>query len=347
MKVIESNKLNNKDPVILGEQTGVIDLYDGLTTPYSSDVVILSGSHVNQIESFVNIAASNYSKEETLVQRLFSLPSLITRVDCTIGVDGDIHPYEMEDSPSGQGITDLFQNAAGVTGFKQIVRGHFEEALGTLPTIIISNSRTHGTDDALIFGSENYIGNGNKGEGIDIDKPVIVKAIPGDAESRNPYMRLQSQTVAPLVTEGDKTYAEKIGLLKPVSCFSELNDELGCQSSKVIKARLGSMALGVSIYLSPEDRKRFGSAGSVTASRLEKDFLKYNDHSGVLAQEFIPPIQIINNQNRTNAILRIFVLLSVAKGIIRSKAIGGCYVARNEIILHGASNAVSGAVLVQ
>ncbi|MEI9914162.1 MAG: hypothetical protein WDN66_04250 [Candidatus Saccharibacteria bacterium] len=83
-------------------------------------------------------------------------------------------------------------------------------------------------------------------------------------------MGLQSQAVAPLVTEGDKLYAEKIGLLRSVNSAADLLRDGDNLSSQVVKARLGSMALGVSIYLSAEDRKRFGKSGTVTASRLNE-----------------------------------------------------------------------------
>ena len=344
---ITSKELNNREPIRFGEQTGTLDLYDGLTTPFSSDVVVLTEDHISQIEDFVELSAANYSNEATLVQLQYGLPSLVTRVDCTVGVDGNILPYEMEDSPSGQGITDVLHKAAGAPGLKQILLGHFEDMLDTVPTVIVSNSRSHGTDDALIVGEDRYVNIGHNPDEIRTDSPVVVKAIPGRIDSREPYMRLRSQAVAPLVTEGDKLYAERIGLLRSVSSAADLLRDGDNLSSQVVKARLGSMALGVSIYLSAEDRKRFGKSGTVTASRLERDLEAYKEHSGALVQEFIPPIQIENDQDRTNAILRVFTLLGRQQGKITARAIGGCYVARNEVLLHGASNAVSGAILVQ
>lgn len=349
MKEILSDNLQNIDAVPLGNQTGILDIYDGLSTPFSDDVVVLSDRHREQIEAFVTLAADNYTPEPTLVNELFALPSLLTRVDCTIDEQGNISPYEMEDSPSGQGITNALLTASGQDGIRDIVRGHFEAMLGELPTIIVSNARNHGTDDRLIFGGDRYIGIGNDPTAINTKAPVIVKAIPGLESSRTAYMKLREQAVAPLETEGDKTYAEKIGLLACIRTADELLlDETGALCSQVVKARLGSMALGVSIYLTGADKKRFGSAGTVTASRLKRDLEKYSEENeGSLLQAFIPPIQIENAEGRSNAILRVFTLLDRQGGQVRAQAIGGCYVARNEVLLHGASNAVSGAVLVQ
>ncbi len=48
-------------------------------------------------------------------------------------------------------------------------------------------------------------------------------------------------------------------------------------------------------------------------------------------------------------ILRVFTLIEPAAKTgttVKARAIGGCYVARPELVVHGASNAVGGAVLV-
>jgi hypothetical protein len=347
MKELMSNEINNRDPVRFGQQTDNLYLYDGLTTPFSKDVIVLTEEHMSQIENFVELSASNYTSEPTLVQERFGMPSLVTRVDCAVGEDGDIKFYEMEDSPSGQGITHNLHMAAGVVGFKRAILNHYEDMVNNIPRVIVSSSRNHGTDDALIVGRGRYFGIGQDGWKDDSCTPVIVKAIPGIKSSREPYMHLQSQAVAPLETEGDKTYAERTGLLNPVNSPEDLLNTDGVLNSQVVKARLGSMALGVSIYLSSEDRKRFGKAGTVTASRLTRDLEEYTNTNGALVQEFIPPIQLENDNDYSNAILRIFTLLSKRGDQISAEAIGGCYVARNEVLLHGASNSISGAVLVQ
>ncbi|MEI9914163.1 MAG: hypothetical protein WDN66_04255 [Candidatus Saccharibacteria bacterium] len=57
------------------------------------------------------------------MQVQYGLPTLVTRVDCTVGIDGNILPYEMEDSPSGQGITDVLHKAAGYSRVKADTSG--------------------------------------------------------------------------------------------------------------------------------------------------------------------------------------------------------------------------------
>jgi hypothetical protein len=342
----------NGEKITLGKESGELRLYDGLTTPISEDIIILTEVHKRQIEAYAKKAASEYGDAEGQPEPTFAhaehgVPALVVRIDCTIS-DGKIIPYEMEDSPSGQGITDtIHRNTAG-EGIKPTILGHYEELAGEIPHVIVSGSRSHGTDDKLVVGEENYTF-GARPAGLKEDQPVIVKAIPGDPSSHSSYVDMQARALAPLATEGDKSYAERIGDLNPVASEADLlTGATGELLSQVVKARMGSMAMGVSIYLDPGTRKLFGKKGAVTAAKLKANLEAYAARGGALAQEFIAPIQSENPEGRANTILRVFALLSKdkANGEIEAKVIGGCYVARPELIVHGASNSVAGAVVV-
>ncbi len=341
----------NGDQVPLGAEKSRLTLYDGLTTPVSKDIVVLTSEHKRQIEDYAKRAAQEYGDqdgqpESTFVQVEHGVPALVVRVDCTIR-DGAIVPYEMEDSPSGQGITENIHRSMAGVGIKHAILGHYEEMVGEVPHVIVSGSRSHGTDDKLVVGEENYT-YGGRPTTLQEDKLVIVKAIPGDRASHQAYLDLQERALAPLVTEGDKSYAERTGELDLVSDEAELlTAEDGELLSQVVKARMGSMAMGISIYLDPQTRKRFGKRGVVTAAKLRSNLKAYSSRGGALAQEFIPPIQAENPEGRSNTILRVFALLSKnADDTIEAKVIGGCYVARPELVVHGASNSVAGAVVV-
>ncbi len=349
MKEIISKELGNEQ-LALGAEHNHLHVYDGLTTPVSRDVIVLTAQHATEIESYAIRSAASYgdsngNPEPTLAHTRDGVPSYVVRVDCTVQ-DGNIVPYEMEDSPSGQGITDRLHKSILGADFGSRIRDHYHDALGQLPAVIISDHRNHGTDDTLILGADNY--HFGLPSQLPTDKPVIVKAIPGMPQSHADYLHLQSQAVAPLVTEGNKSYAEQNGdLTRVTDSLDLLRGSDGELSSQVLKARLGSMAMGISIYLSPVDRKTFGKKGIVTGSRLLNDLTTYNEHSAALLQPFVAPIQLENPQGRSNAIMRIFVLLSRGQLGINAKAIGGCYVARPELIVHGASNAVGGVVCVE
>ncbi|MBN9397657.1 hypothetical protein J0I05_00355 [Candidatus Saccharibacteria bacterium] len=350
MNIIKSSELGLQR-VRFGEQTGSLTIYDGLSTPFSDDTILLTKENREQIAQFTEQAAAAFGPDEgpepTYVQNELGLPSLVVRTDCTI-IDGKIVPYEMEDSPSGQGITDKIHRGIGGVGIRDAILNHYLDQVGQTPLVIVSGARGHGTDDDQVFGRSDYLFNTNN-QPVETDRLVIVKAIPGDEGSRRPYMNLQSRALMPLVSEGDKTYLRRLGLMKSTRAASDLLvDDQGNRASQVVKAQIGSMAMGVSIYLSNADKKRFTSASTVSASRLERDMHSYVDQmGGALVQPFYPPVAIENPEGRKNAILRVFSLLSRENGEIKADVIGGCYVARPELIVHGASNAVSGAVIVE
>lgn len=345
-KIINSEQLG-RQPITFGKQTGELDIYDGLRTPISEDVIELSDRHAQQISDFTVMSARQFGdqsgdKEPTRAQIELGIPSLVVRIDATV-IDGEIAPYEMEDSPSGQGITDLLHTAVAGVGIRGLILDHYDEQLGDIPRVIISGQRTHGTDDVIIVGDDRYIFDQSFEAKADPTDPVIVKTIPGRPSSQDPYLQLQAQAAAPLVTEGDKSYLERIGALLPAQSDDGLLKDIdGNLVSQVLKSRMGSMAMGVSIYLTNEDKKQFTGAGTVTASKLRSRRQEYQDlRGGALVQPFMPPIGFENPEKRSRAILRIFALLD-PEG---ARVIGGCYVARPGMVVHGASDAISGAVL--
>lgn len=352
MNIINSETLG-REPVSFGEESGLLDTYSGLKTPFTEDVVLLSEQHREQVETIAVASAVAYGdshghKEPTFAETKFGLPALVVRVDCTIN-DGDIIPYEMEDSPSGIGVSDRFVKASTGDDFKEIITNHYVNKTGELPHLIISGARNHGTDDEIVVGRERYHYGAGSFEipAIGTDSPVIVKAIPGQPESHEPYLPLQERCLAPLVTEGDKSYAVRTDLMQAISDESELLSEDGELISQVIKARLGSMAMGISVYLAPQDRAVFGKNGQVKRGRLVRDLQRYVQNGGALLQKLHPPFQLDNSAGRNNGILRVFTLLDRNDtGEVVATAIGGAYVARPEMIVHGAANAISGAVLV-
>jgi hypothetical protein len=350
-EILKSNRLG-QEPVRIGERAGGLDIYDGLETPFSEDVIELLPYHKEQIEDYARRAATHFAPREnqperTFAQAEFGVPALVVRVDCTV-VDGAIVAYEMEDSPSGQGVTEKVHRRVGGAGIKETILTHYAEAIGDTPHVVVSGARSHGTDDPVIVGDHNYTFDSQRsGISIPDNKLVIVKAIPGDSTSLDGYRHLQERALAPFHSEGDKTYLERMGDLAPAAAKDDfLRTDSGELASQVLKSRMGSMAMGVSIYLHPDDRQTYGKKGIVTASRLEKDRQLFEQtRGGALIQPFAPPLRVENGEGESNAIMRVFVLLGAKEGSIEAEAIGGCYVTRPELVVHGARNAVAGAVV--
>ena len=347
MKQLSTQEIS-RGPIPMGDGEELLKIYHDLYTPVSDDVLTLSQKHRSQIEDYALQAAMAYGNEDgpeqTRVQAEHGIPALVVRVDCTVDTEGNIVAYEMEDSPSGQGITHtLVQRIDGV-GLKDKILEHYNHHLGEIPHILVSGLRGHGTDDALIVGEQRYSYPGLPKNG---NHPVIVKSIPGVPESHLPHMHLQDRAVAPLITEGNKMYGERLGQLKPVNSPDDLlRDSHGELVSQVLKRRIGSMAMGIHIYLNNTDRKIHGKNGSVTVTKLSAKTIEYASTDGALTQRFVAPVQLDNAKGANNAILRVFVLLSGGT-VPSAEAIGGCYVARPTLIVHGASDSVNGAILVE
>lgn len=363
-RIIETNELIGEDTHRMAGQTGILDIYGDLKSPFSNDVIVLNAAHKQQIENFAALAVQNFGPdlrgvqqpEETFVQTELGVPTLIGRVDCTIdAVTGQIKPYELEDSPSGTGITDVLHAAVGEFGFADKIRDHYVKHLGSLPFVIISGARRHGTDDAITLGDENYHyeeGDRTIPDKLPDEQPVIVKAIPGHRQSISAqYRSLKGRLVCTMDSEGDKTYGERTGLFSRVRQSDELlSDETGGLISQVVKRSVGSMAMGVAIHLAIPDRQILGKKGSTTASGIRKKTAEFIQQDGfAYVQEFERPIRVDNPELRKNLIIRIFTLINPASSAdseITATAIGGAYVARPELVVHGASNSVNGAVLV-
>lgn len=350
-RILSSNDIV-AEPINLGKEAGSLALYGGLETPFSEDIIELSPKHVAQIEAYAATAASHFkpfgadTPEQTFAQRELGVPAMVVRIDCTV-VDGEIVAYEMEDSPSGQGISDRIHRHIGGVGIKTALHNHYTNQVGALPHVIISHTRTHGTDDHIIVGEQNYTYDKEAAAVVPDDAFVIVKTVPGDPDSAAPYLHFQERTLAPLASEGDKTYQERIGHLTQVHTSEDLLQIDGELQSQVLKARIGSMAMGICLYLHPDDRRVYGKKGTVTASRLVNTINTFTQaKDGALVQPFASPIRLENPEGRSNAIMRVFTLLENKEGVIQAKAVGGGYVARPELIVHGASNAVLGAVIV-
>jgi hypothetical protein len=164
-----------------------------------------------------------------------------------------------------------------------------------------------------------------------------------------PYLSLQDRALCTMTTEGDKTYGRRLGLYREITDTEDLLVD-GELPSLALKRSVGSMAMGVSMYLDAPDRSSYGKKGVVTAGRLVRDAQSYIDSDGsAYIQAFHGPLRVDNPEGRSNLIMRVFTLLNPHASVLPgldARVIGGCYVARAELLVHGAMNAVAGAVVI-
>lgn len=66
--------------------------------------LLLDDSFVDQVAAATNAWRANVALEqETFVAREYGIPSFLVRMDCTVGDDGQLHVYEIEEPPAGAG----------------------------------------------------------------------------------------------------------------------------------------------------------------------------------------------------------------------------------------------------
>lgn len=351
-ELINTNTIGT-ERLVFGSPAGSLDIFGQRDTPFTDDVIELSARHKSQIEAFALQASSLYgdqsgSKEPTFAQTALDTPTLIGRVDCTI-VDGDIVPYEFEETPAGQGVSERLHTAIGSNGIKSVILRHYDSMIGDIPRFIISGARTYGTDDMMIVGEDKYSFEVGEVSHAAPDEFVFVRSVTGDTASKDPYVHLQPRAIAPIVTEGDKSYLERMGILRPIHDAADLlRDDNGDLVSQVVKSRIGSMSRGVSLFLTNEDKRIYGNARAVTGSRLINDTNKFiTTGGGAFVQPFAPPFLIESGGRNVSGILRIFVLQGKIGEEAVNRAIGGCFVARPGAVIHGAGDAISGAVVLE
>lgn len=351
-EILNTSQIGN-ERIVFASPSGSLDVFGKRDTPFTTDVIELSAKHKQQIEEFALRAASQYGdsngiKEPTFAQTALGVPTLIGRVDCTI-INDEIVPYEFEETPAGQGVSERIHEAIGSTGIRRVILEHYDAVLGDIPRFIVSGARSYGTDDAIIVGEDKYSFTPNGVSEAGAGEFVFVRTITGDPSSKDPYLPLQSRAIAPLVTEGDKSYLERLGNVMSFTSTDELlRDETGDLVSQVVKARFGSMSRGVSLFLTAKDKAIHSGARAVSSSRLINDASRFMQVSGgAFIEPFARPFLLESGGRNVSGILRVFVLQGKIGEQAVNRAIGGCFVARPSAIVHGASDAISGAVVLE
>lgn len=295
--------------------------------PYSETVIELDDSHRGQIRKIIDDSMAAYPNEDTLVWDVLGKPTAIARVDCTIGPNG-ITPYEFEDRPAGIGVDHLLRQRLTGQGSIEGIQTHIAEAFGS-EVVVVRHADAYPSDDGVALRVTDDIRsvNGNV---------ILVRGEPhmfGDEET---YTELASKSISTIRTEGDKSYSLNVPEFEALEITSPVEMPRP-DASFMLKKPQGSKAKGVSLYLNPEDRKIYGERGTVThgkASRLV-------DEAGrMILEKFKPPVRVAGMGNMA---LRVMALV----GKERTDVIGGCYVVRPELIVHGASNSFAGLVTME
>lgn len=282
----------------------------------------LSRRQIGEIARHVEDGLRNMEPElPTHVQKEFTRPTLLARIDCTDTDKYGIRPFEVEERPAGLDVT---ARLLGET-FTENIHRHFIRTAGQVP--IIARHPDAQSDDGEVL------------KVVDIDdiknELCIVRARPSQIPESSKD-KVQSVSLSTVLNEGKKEHTIDHVLVRRAK-----NVQFIPQESIVLKPAQGTHAKGVAVYLSPQDREKHGKKGTVTASKMERLLEENPDY---IVEKFISPIVLKSREGiRGNMILRVFTLVHPGFGV---EVIGGAYVIRPELIVHGASNAIAGAVTI-
>lgn len=267
-----------------------------------------------QAVEIVNRWTGVFPKEPTWIQENFGIPSLIVRID-GVDRDGELGVYEVEERPAGIGHTALINPKFA---------SKLEELRKTWPDfdVVISPLRDP-ADDKLW----NPVADLSLSKGL-----VYVRAEPEEEE----FHVLQNRSVSTITTEGDKSYGVPLGLWS----FVNNPDQLPTHQSFVLKPLQGSKGRNVIIH----DLKRKAPPGNSKMKNVIKMLeTQIEERGGMYMQTLILPMES-GISTHPFMIYRFFLGFDFAKS--QWISLGGTYFARNNLKIHGASDSLSGPLVI-
>ncbi len=302
----------------------------------SSQIIRLSSDHREQAENIVTRCAESFPKEGTLVESTLGVSSILVRLDCTVS-DTGIEVFECEERPAGIGVTDLVLRSAGFEGFAPAIHDHYQDYFGVSP-VVVRHPNAKINDDSVMFD----VIEASSDLSIPL-KPLIARGEPSDFSGESYRDRLVEWSVSTVMTKGQKAHTVSIPDLK--AKIATQDNIPPPEESFTIKPVAGSKARGVFVYLSPPDRKRHGKHGTRTHAKVINTVAEQPRGSFII-EEFKAPVRVnMPDEKIGNLILRLFALIH-PEPPKRATVIGGSYVARPELVVHGATNAINGPIIV-
>jgi hypothetical protein len=253
--------------------------------------------------------SQHFPVEQTWIQTVKAVPSLIVRFDCVID-DGKLIIYEIEERPAGIGLSGMISEPFAQE-FTRVART-WE------PFRVVVSPLRRASDDVLW---QKYLPWAHEDS-----KLVLIRAEPEEDD----FHHLESVSVSSVKSKGDKSYGENMGLWHRVSN----KDELPWEESFVLKPLQGSKLKELEIW-DPQRRP-----GSSIRAKVEAALAK----TDMFYQVLHPPMQTGLPQFPW-MIFRIFAGYNFTSG--EWEILGGNWNARHNLRIHGASDALFGPAVVE
>lgn len=282
------------------------------TVNVSMEKIFLPKEIERQCEIVIKNWVDHFPKEKTWVQNELGIPTLIARIDFCITDNGEVGIYEIEDEPAGIGISREIN--------PQFLRIH-QSLLRTWPDFeVIISPNWKGNDDKLWRSVIEH----------SLWRPpalVWIKAHP----SEKMFHHLEEYSVTTLKLKGVKSYGVGMGLWFEVP--SDEYELLPWNEGFVLKPLQGCRSQKIEIW-NPNREK---ISGQSTRSQIKKTL---GNQKRMYLQKLMIPGRIKNIPG--------YVLHRCYFGfdMVSRKwtGMGGVWVARENLRIHGASDSVIGPI---
>ena len=290
--------------------------------------LILQNEEISFLKENANSWSSAFPKErKNLALEKYNVPSVLIRFDYATTDSGKHVIYEVEDRPMGMAQLVLINPLAGEN--IQKVFGLLKNNLGMDISIFVAPSRIDNSDDMLLQTSkyplfDNFFSDQNK---IGPNDALIVRSL----RDENEYWGLEQKSLATISMEGWKGYGLKMGLWK------EVTPEIDFSVPFVLKPEYGCR--GENVYFFHPEKQPGGGFSTKTKIKdvIDKQLVQY-------IQDYHAPERPSFLNNDYYMIKRVFMVFNPVS--FEFECVGGIWMARNSIKVHGSSDAISGAIIV-
>lgn len=274
---------------------------------------VIQSQAIDLVKRWVEV----FPQEETWIQKNFGIPSLLVRID-GVDKDGNLGVYEVEERPAGVGHSVLINPQ---------FKSNLEKVRKSWPEfdVVVSPLRDK-ADDALWSNALDY----ESARGS--QRLIMVRAEPEEEQFRI----FQERSVSTIASEGDKSYGVALGL------WSFVNDpeQFPKRQSFVLKPLQSSKARNMAFY----DIKSHPSPGNMKMKNVRKVLEEQVEkRGGMYLQELIPPMDS-GIENHPLMIYRFFLGFDFSRK--QWISLGGSYFLRNNLKIHGHSDALSGPLII-
>lgn len=287
----------------------------------SDQRVLITQEEIEHLRGLAIKWVGCFPKEETFASQRLGTPSTIIRFDYVVK-DGVVTVFEIEDRPAGLavGSTVSVNFCTSLASFWKELEENVDRPVG----IFVSKQRLGNCDDLLVPSLIPNIEVFQEGAQIPTESLLLVRCNRDELHLKD----LVTRSISTVSEEGWKGYGKDLGLWKTY------DGRLDFDGPVVLKPEYGCRSEGVVIF-DPNKRR----SGFDTLSKLKR----ITEGATYYEQPFVEP--------ETNSWLlpgyaMIRRLFFTTLNGLDFRPIGGCWVARKSVKIHGASDSISGELVL-